>query len=382
MKTKVTLFVLMFLGFKAAAQVPYPHTADAHSSAERVASFKVSDASNDFLEITNSTHYPGQFIPSLWGHQEGDSRYSLRVFSSTNSTQDSGSIPLMVFRADIRNSLNLNAPDNYYFPWGEQFSQVKNRPIFGWENGDNQVMRILANGNMGVNTILPTEKFHVKGGVRFENIPIAPLNSNTIDLVVDENGKVYKKRASFVGFNNVSENKIKGALEIIYKLEGKKYTFENDEIKFALEDSSVKSELPTIISDDNEVNYVEIIPILIEALKEQQREIELLKGILNENKVMTKLTDMVNPDVRITNITPNPMGSTSKIYFEGDKEINNFKVLIYNSLGELVKTNEGNADRKQNFTYILNRDSLSSGVYLIVINVNGINLDSERLIIN
>jgi hypothetical protein len=58
---------------------------------------------------------------------------------------------MMIFRAEIRNGLNLTAPNTTgEFPWGTTSALVTNRPLFAWENGNTQLMRILANGNVGV----------------------------------------------------------------------------------------------------------------------------------------------------------------------------------------------------------------------------------------
>ena len=127
--------------------------------AERVANFGVQGQPTEFLEITNSTEFANQFIPSIWAHHQADNRFVLRHFATTNSTQDNGTIPMMIFRAEIRNGLNLTAPNTTgEFPWGTTSALVTNRPLFAWENGNTQLMRILANGNVGVGTITPTDR--------------------------------------------------------------------------------------------------------------------------------------------------------------------------------------------------------------------------------
>ena len=48
---------------------------------------------------------------SLWAHHQADNRFVFREFITTNSAQDNGTIPMMIYRAEIRNSLNLGAPN-------------------------------------------------------------------------------------------------------------------------------------------------------------------------------------------------------------------------------------------------------------------------------
>lgn len=199
MKKNTVILLATFLAFSVSyAQVPFPHIPPTIFNAERVASFGVMDVSNDFLEITNSTVYDNSFIPSIWAHQQSDSRFVLRHFATTNSSRDNGNIPMMIFRTEIRNNLNHQAPAGGSFPWGENGSDVAVRPLFGWENGNTQLVRILANGNVGINTITPTAKFQVNGSLRFPDL--ANATNPQMILGTDDQGNVFEyNAASFMG---------------------------------------------------------------------------------------------------------------------------------------------------------------------------------------
>jgi len=198
MKKLIYSLILFLTQIILFAQVPFTHISNSTFNAERVASFGVIDVSTDFLEITNSTQFDNSFIPSIWAHQETDNRYVLRHFATTNSFRDTGSIPIMIFRTEIRNNLNYIAPVGGSFPWGTAAANVSNRPLFGWENGNTQLMRMMANGFLGIATTSPTALLHTNGTVRFENIPTA--TTNTYVLTTDGNGNVSRQLAS--SFNN------------------------------------------------------------------------------------------------------------------------------------------------------------------------------------
>ncbi|MBY8963548.1 hypothetical protein KJK34_12365 [Flavobacterium sp. D11R37] len=172
------------------AQVPFTHITNSTFNAERVASFGAIDAPNDFLEITNSTQFDNSFIPSIWGHQQSDNRYVLRLFATTSSSYDAGSLPLMMFRTEIRNNLNLNAPAGGSFPWGINGQNVVNRPLFGWENGNTRLMTMQANGFLGIGTETPTALLHTIGSVRFQGL--ANRTNPAFLLGTDSNGNVYE----------------------------------------------------------------------------------------------------------------------------------------------------------------------------------------------
>jgi len=190
-------YLLILFSTVGMAQAPYPHTAATNFSAERVASFGVMGTPNDLLEITNSTQFDNSFIPSIWGHQQSDTRYVLRLFATTTSTYDTGDSPIMVFRSELRNSINLSAPQNSTFPWGISAADVVTRPVFAWENGNTQLMTMRANGFLGLGTTTPTALFHTTGTIRFQNLP---NNTNpSYMLGTDASGNVFEYPVSTSG---------------------------------------------------------------------------------------------------------------------------------------------------------------------------------------
>src|SRR5690554_680242 len=202
MRTQILIFFCL-VNLVIYSQVPYTHISSSTFNAERVASFGVVDVSTDFLEITNSTQFDNSFIPSIWAHQETDTRFVLRHFATTTSSQDDGDIPIMIFRTEIRNNLNYIAPIGGSFPWGTTASNILYRPLFAWENGNTQLMRILANGNVGINTTTPTALLHTVGSLRFQNLIDA--SSPFRLLGVDSNGNVYRYSPSDFGGGSVSD---------------------------------------------------------------------------------------------------------------------------------------------------------------------------------
>ncbi len=185
---RLPVIILLFFGQILLAQVPNDFLVPNNISAERNSRFRVSDAPDDFLEITNSTQFDNSFIPSIWGHQQSDTRFVLRLFATTTSTYDSGILPLMIFRAELRNAINQSAPTGGTFPWGNVAANVVNRPLFSWQNGNTDLMTIRANGFLGIGTTTPSALLHTFGTVRFENLPNSTVAS--FMLGTDSSGNV------------------------------------------------------------------------------------------------------------------------------------------------------------------------------------------------
>lgn len=135
---------------------------------ESLVKLGISDASGDYFQIANSTGTPNQFIPSLKGHHVTDNRSSLYLTGSTSDTNDNGGHALISFNARRTNSI------------------IQTRPLFSWENYNQKMMIMTANGNLGIGTTKPDAKLAVKGKIHAEEIKI-DLSVPAPDYVFLEN---------------------------------------------------------------------------------------------------------------------------------------------------------------------------------------------------
>ncbi|WP_298312272.1 hypothetical protein [uncultured Aquimarina sp.] len=118
---------------------------------ESLMRFKISDAPSDYLQIANSTGSANQFIPLIKGYHETDNRYSLSIMGSTSDAMDNGSNALINFNARRSNSV------------------VQTRPLFVWTNYDQKMMTMSANGNLGIGTSNPQERFQIGNTYAFHD---------------------------------------------------------------------------------------------------------------------------------------------------------------------------------------------------------------------
>lgn len=125
---------------------------------ESLMKFRVSDAPNDYMEIRNVTNGAGIFMPGIKGNVTSMNSTALYLLGETNSTNDTGITPAMVF--DSR----LTA------------GKINNRPLFGWESYGTSYMAMLANGNLGIGINSPAEKLSVNGNIRAKEIKVETAN--------------------------------------------------------------------------------------------------------------------------------------------------------------------------------------------------------------
>jgi len=142
-------------------------------------------------------------------------------------------------------------------------------------------MRIESDGNIGIGTNSPEEKLHVNGNAQFDG-PFAVQPA--FDLWLDADNKLSIPTSDARLKENVET--LTHALDKVTQLRGVSYTWINSPdvgIRHGLIAQEVKEVIPELVFQRDEyygLNYSELSGFFVEAIKEQQKEIEDLK---NEN---------------------------------------------------------------------------------------------------
>jgi hypothetical protein len=144
--------------------------------------------------------------------------------------------------------------------------------------------------------------------------------------------------------------------------------------------------------DFKAVNYLELIPIMVKAMQEQQQQIEILlaKNKVLEEKIQTLETSQLNRSGHndlMVNISsayleqsiPNPTGSAAIIRYFIPQGSSTAQLLLTNIKGQILKQVALNGKGPGQVT--LNVATLTAGTYTYSLWVDGAQTDSRKLVV-
>jgi len=267
-------------------------------------------------------------------------------------------------------------------------------PVNSTTVGQLNCSQIFDNGtSVGVGIINPTANNWSYNWLSL-NGPNNTPSSGTVKL--DVNGVIRT-----TGVQSLSDKQFKKdikpielALETIQKIDGKTYLWNkeaNKEMNFdeGLHSGFIAQELekvlPHLVATDGAgnkaVNYTELIPYLVEAIKEQQIQINDLKAQLTEN-FKTQNQDLIElNNTKIISVSPNPSNDFITVSFNVEKSIQNAKLNVHDLNGNVIVSLNIN-DRDNNINRTLQRDNFGKGIYIVSLIVNGKSIDTKKIVFN
>ncbi|MCL2039791.1 MAG: tail fiber domain-containing protein [Bacteroidetes bacterium] len=134
---------------------------------------------------------------------------------------------------------------------------------------------------------------------------------------------------------------------------------------------------PNLVGEDEQgflsVNYTELIPVLVDVVKEQQKQINYLLG---KGKGID--VESFNNDALLYQNNPNPFSEKTEIKFYVPESSSNAFICIYDMTGsELMKLNV----TKGYASVTINGSQLKAGMYLYSLIVDGKEVDTKRMIL-
>lgn len=148
----------------------------------------------------------------------------------------------------------------------------------------------------------------------------------------------------------------------------------------------VKEVFPELVYEDKDgslsIDYIGLIPVIVEAIKGQSQTISDQNDVINELK--EKLNNVNNAASLTTSSilyqnTPNPFNVATQIsYFIPEKSSSAF-IYVFNMQGESIMTKKVDSFGKSSI--IINGTDLNPGIYLYSLVVDGKEIDTKRMIL-
>ena len=217
---------------------------------------------------------------------------------------------------------------------------------------------------------------------------IKKMRGVTYTLKGQVNNSTNKTILQKTSFSNNDINDIQSdvSIEIMNKIQAEKKRKKVGFIAQELEEIFPEA-VYTTTEGMKAIAYSEIIPLLVEAIKEQQNEIDELKQVQtrsaigedeNEQPDMNSLMDE-RLKARLYSNIPNPFKEQTTISFFIPETASGASIHIYNLQGKQIK--QVNIEERGNGSAVINGYELTPGMYMYTLIVDGKEIDTKKMIL-
>ncbi len=130
------------------------------------------------------------------------------------------------------------------------------------------------------------------------------------------------------------------------------------------------------------MNYTALIPIMVEAIKEQQNQIILLENKLSDIK-NTSNTDeglILGDKTSFSTNYPNPFSTSTTVDYYILRSVKSAKIIIYDSNGSTINTHNL-TERGRKSQLVINKNELNSGIYFYTLIADNIVIGTKKMIV-
>lgn len=226
------------------------------------------------------------------------------------------------------------------------------------------------------------------------NVGVGYSNPN---FALDVNGTLHCTNLTTISDIKFKKNiaPISNSLETILKLNGKTYNWKKEEFKdikfsnelqYGLIAQEVKEVLPTLVSvsgnGEYSVNYLSLIPILIESVKELANQNAVLNNKINElvRKDLIAENKITDGKTYFSSNYPNPFETETLIDFFIDKSVNTARIILFDVNGSTIRKYDLN-ERGLISTLKINKEDLKSGIYFYTLMTDNFVIGTKKMIV-
>ena len=162
-----------------------------------------------------------------------------------------------------------------------------------------------------------------------------------------------------------------------------------DKKHFALDADRLEETFPDLVymkpDGSKAINYMEMIPLLVQSINELNAEISTLKGLTpgtSAKKSRAAATDIateISQQNKLYQNTPNPFKETTTIRFSLADNAKNAAICIFDMTGKMLKKLSVSSDMT---SVSISGYELGEGMFLYTLMVNGQEVDTKRMILS
>ena len=255
----------------------------------------------------------------------------------------------------------------------------------GFFNGDVKITsNLVVNGSVE-GMVLSESIDETNGVLRSRPIKTSTIRNNLSNLTVSSFQK--KTAAPTCSEDDLTIFKLDGdSTKVVKKTNiiDKQYY---DKTHYALNADQLEEYFPDLVYKKEDgcrvINYLEMIPLLVQSINELNAEIEALKsyGGYNESRglIATAMrTDAISNHNILYSNKPNPFKGTCIIQFKLSDDVKDAAICFFNMNGSMLKKIPVSPDMS---SISVSSYELGEGVFLYSLIVNGHEIDTKRMII-
>ncbi len=257
-------------------------------------------------------------------------------------------------------------------------------------------VRIDSLSNVGFNIFSPKERLDVNGNIAINGIvkvssdkrlkkDILPLDAHVSQLanlnsIRYKSNPVIKSKDDFIKqFGSDTIDNYQYQMEVSMNESKKQFIEKDTVIRYGFIAQELRDIYPELVFEDSEgylsVDYIGMIPVLVEAIKEQQKQIDALINGKDFEKSGTVLTS----EAKLYQNNPNPFTANTEIKYYLPNETKNASLRIYNLVGEEIAKFDLLDRGYANLT--INGSVLKAGMYNYALLVDGQLIDTKQMVL-
>ena len=159
-------------------------------------------------------------------------------------------------------------------------------------------------------------------------------------------------------------------------------------IRYSIDEESLREVYPELVYEDLDgnvsINYIEMVPLLVQSIKELNAKIEELQG--NEGKKIssrsaraTSIEDTEADLFTVSQNEPNPFTETTTIKLSIPKKTQKAAFMIYDMSGKQIK--QININERGKTSVNITSEGLAAGMYLYSLIADGKVISTKRMIL-